>query len=311
MFAFHGKKEKLKAWLKIARLQFYPMSWLAYSLGAVAIATESGRFKLSGYLLGYAALFLTEFCTILTNEYFDFETDRQNRNFSIFTGGARALVEKRLSFRQVRMGIIFGLALTALASVFLIGSVLPGNRFNIIVLLAAGIFLGLGYTFPPIKFSYRGAGEIVVGLTHSIYVILCGYVFQGGSWNDPTPWLLGIPLFFAVFAANILAGIPDRRADQAACKKSIAVLFGPRVSLMAAVVCSSLAFISGLFLTVSLLSMSLSYWFMFVLPHNIVLTYFLIHYLHVGQYEGRINVIMGLALSYIIWFGLFPLISFC
>ena len=34
-----------------------------------------------------------------------------------------------------------------------------------------------------------------VGFTHSFTVILCGYVFKGGNWNDPFPWLVSLPLF--------------------------------------------------------------------------------------------------------------------
>ncbi len=50
--------------------------------------------------------------------------------------------------------------------------------------------LAIGYTAPPLKFCYRGLGELDVAFTHSIVVILCGYVFLGGAWNDAQPWLL-------------------------------------------------------------------------------------------------------------------------
>lgn len=47
--------------------------------------------------------------------------------------------------------------------------------------------LALGYTAPPLKLCWRGLGELDVGTTHSIVVMLCGYVFPGGAWNDPLP----------------------------------------------------------------------------------------------------------------------------
>ena len=106
-------RRKLFAWVKIARLQFYPMTWLAYSLGALAQSVVVGRFNLRLYLLGYLVLFLIEFCTILANEYFDYDSDRQNMNFSTFTGGTRALVEGNLTFREVRIGIFVALAMVA------------------------------------------------------------------------------------------------------------------------------------------------------------------------------------------------------
>lgn len=83
---------KFYAWLKIARIQFYPMTFIAYGLGAVCAFITFHRFSISIFLLGYTALFLVELCAILANEYYDYDTDRINKNFSIFTGGSRILV---------------------------------------------------------------------------------------------------------------------------------------------------------------------------------------------------------------------------
>ena len=85
---------KFFSWLRIARLQFYPMTWLDYTMGAVAESSVSKEFKLSLYLVGYLILFLIEFCTILVNEYNDYETDRRNNNFSMFTGGTRTIASE-------------------------------------------------------------------------------------------------------------------------------------------------------------------------------------------------------------------------
>ncbi len=301
---------KCSAWLRIARLQFYPMTWLAYSLGAVSRMDQSGPFNLRVYLLGYLVLFLIEWCTVLTNEYFDFDSDRQNGNFSIFTGGTRVLVEGRLSFREVRHGIFAGLALIPAAGFLLIRAADAGAQFQILGLITVGLFFGLGYTVPPLKFSYRGAGEIVVGLTHSFYVILCGFVFQGGSWNDPLPWLLSVPLFLAVLAANTVAGIPDLEADRAVRKRSLAVVLGPRNAVRLAILFAGSACLSGLLLGYfHLIPMAPLYWVFPVLPHAAVLLYFLFRLIDLNRFEGRIDGTMGLALSYIIWFGLLPLIA--
>jgi 1,4-dihydroxy-2-naphthoate octaprenyltransferase len=302
--------EKLFAWVKIARLQFYPMTWLAYSLGAVAQSVVSGRFSLGIYLLGYLVLFLIEFCTILANEYFDYESDRQNLNFSTFTGGTRALVEGKLSFREVRTGIFIGLAMIPVPVYFLIRFAESGSPSTFLFLIILGLFLGLGYTVPPLKFSYRGAGEIVVGFTHSAYVILCGFVFQGGYWSDPAPWLLSVPLFFAVLAANILAGVPDRQADQAVLKRSVAVIFGPRPAVLFTICFVCAAFLSGALLGyLRLFPVPLLCWGLIVLPHSLILLWSLLRFLRSDRLDGRINGILALALSYIIWFGLLPIIA--
>jgi len=302
---------KVLAWLKIARLQFYPMTWLAYTMGTAAYYASTGSLSVMIYLLGYLVLFVIELCTILTNEYFDYPSDCINANFSIFTGGTRILVRGELSFREVRKGILILLsAIPVLVFLLLIVSAVP-SRGAIAFLLFVGLFLGLGYTVPPLKFSYRGVGELVVGATHSAYVIVCGFVFQGGLLRDPLPWLLSIPLFFAVLAANTLAGIPDWQADLAVMKKSVAVMFGPQAAVVLAIWSICMAFISAAALIrLHVIRMSPFYWWLFVLPHGLVLLHFLLKLLRSNYFDRRIDSIMALALGYIIWFGLLPLISF-
>jgi 1,4-dihydroxy-2-naphthoate octaprenyltransferase len=97
---------KLKAWLKVARLQFYPRSWIAYSLGAVCAGSLYGVFDIKPYLAGYLCLFLLELLTVLLNDYFDYETDKLNQNGSLYSGGSRAIVEFYLSFSEVKVGIV-------------------------------------------------------------------------------------------------------------------------------------------------------------------------------------------------------------
>ncbi|MGZ6250372.1 MAG: NAD(P)H-dependent oxidoreductase, partial [Syntrophales bacterium] len=146
--------------------------------------------------------------------------------------------------------------------------------------------------------------------THSLYVILCGFVFQGGLWKDPLPWLLSIPLFFAVLAGNTLAGIPDRQADLAVMKKSIAVMFGSRLAVLVATWSVCMAFLSAIDLVnLQVIRLSAFYWWLLVFPHGLVLLYFLFRLLRSNDFDRRIDIIMALALGYIIWFGLLPLIS--
>jgi 4-hydroxybenzoate polyprenyltransferase len=304
------RRGKFLAWLRITRLQFYPMTWLAYTLGSVAYSAAAGKLNLVFYFLGYLLLFLIELCTILANEYFDYPSDLKNTNFSMFTGGTRVLVQGHLSFGDVRNGILIILATIPVFAFLLLRISAGVSQSTVALLLFCGLFFGLGYTVPPLKFSYRGVGELVVAATHSLYVILCGFVFQGGLWKDPLPWLLSIPLFFAVLAGNTLAGIPDRQADLAVMKKSIAVMFGSRLAILVAIWSVCMAFLSAIALVrLDVIQMSLLYWGILVLPHGLLLLYFLLKLLRSNDFDRRIDVIMALALGYIIWFGILPLIS--
>ena len=201
----------------------------------------------------------------------------------------------------------------ALAIAFYTGEVLLvpfKSQLSFSLLIIVGLFLGLGYTIPPLKFSYRGLGEIVVSITHSIYVILCGFVFQGGMWDDPRPWVMSVPMFFSIFAAVTLAGVPDRQADEGVRKKTVAVIFGPRRALMTAIFCVGIAYLSAfLCWYYGVMAIAMGFFTLLVLPHGVILIHYLAQLLGNWKYERKINREMGLSLGYIIWFGLLPLFS--
>ncbi|MGZ6291152.1 MAG: hypothetical protein ACXWMK_03050 [Syntrophales bacterium] len=71
-----------------------------------------------------------------------------------------------------------------------------------------------------------------------------------------------------------------------------------------------MAFLSAIALVnLQVIRLSPSYWWLLVFPHGLVLLYFLVRLLRSNDFDRRIDAIMALALGYIIWFGLLPLIS--
>ena len=296
-------KVNIVSWLKIARLQFYPMTFIAYGLGAAL----SEDFRLNVFLLGYWILFLIEFATILVNEYYDYPSDKLNKYASPFNGGTRVLVENRLKFSEVKTAIRILLGIIIVSGLFLVRLMPRPQILSVVFLIIAGLALGLGYTAPPLKFSHRGWGEIVVGITHSLYVILCGYVFQTGAWDDPLPWLLSIPLFFAVLGAISLSTIPDHEADMKAGKITVSVKFGQRWAAVLSVGFIVAAAVSAIIL---IRYGYVSYPFLFlIIIHAGAICLTIGRLIKSGDYDRRIDAIMMLALAFIIWFGLVPLVS--
>jgi len=293
------------SWLRALRLQFYPMTWIAYTVGALA-ALGSSPLVWDAYWLGYGFLFFLELATVLGNDYFDYPSDRANRHHGTFTGGSRVLVESRLSFSQVRAGIGFSLAV-ALAALGLLLGAAPAAHGPILSLAALMAVLALGYTAPPLRLAWRGLGELDVGLTHSIGVMLCGSVFQGGAWNDPLPWLLSLPLFLAVLPAIILAGLPDLEADRAAGKSTLAVGLGARRATTLVLLAAAAAALAAALLEGSEASAgALRGISVFVLPHAALLCWLVHEHRRQGCPAGRIDRLLVAALSYIIWFGVVP-----
>src|SRR5262249_20601131 len=167
-----------------------------------------------------------------------FESDVRNRHFGPFTGGSRVLVDGSVSFAGMQLAVVLALGAFVAMSVALAAVVSPLP--SLLILASLGV-LAIGYTVPPLRFCWRGLGELDVGVTHSLGVILCGYAFQGGAWTNAWPWLIAIPLFFAILPAITLSGIPDHAADRAVGKGTIAVRLGPRVAVRLAQATTGLA----------------------------------------------------------------------
>ncbi|MDB5884371.1 MAG: ycaK [Polaromonas sp.] len=311
----HGRRtpaewlgHKTGAWLKAMRLQFYPMTWIAYAMGALAAAPPEGALGSGVFWLGYLCLFSLEVATVLVNDVVDFQSDRRNRFFSTFTGGSRVLVDGLLSLREVQAGIGAALGMFALATGWLLAWDAAALAYWTGALAALAV-LALGYTASPLKLSYRGLGELDVALTHSIGVLLCGFMFAGGDWRDPLPWLLSVPLLLAIFPSIILSGIPDMQADEAAGKGTLAVRLGQRGALMLALGFTVLAVLAA------------AAWQFFGLaggayagtayaavPHGAWLAWRIGQRLKSGRPPGRIDGLMAISLTFLLWFGLVPLV---
>jgi putative NADPH-quinone reductase/1,4-dihydroxy-2-naphthoate octaprenyltransferase len=295
----------LGSWVAALRLQFHPMAWAAYGVGAAGAYRATGNFDAGAFWLGWLCIFLLEAATVFTNEYFDLESDRRNRNFGPFTGGSRVLVDGRIKLQEMRLGIAwavggFFVVTAALSSVVPAGKALP--------LLSVLAILAIGYTTPPLKLCWRGFGELDVALTHSVAIILCGYMFQGGTWDASFPWLVGLPLFLGVLPAIILSGIPDYTADLAVGKRTLAVALGPRSAIRIAQLATVFAALSAVFLEHwGIAAPAFTAIGIFVVPHAILQVILLERFLQSERAFGRIDGLMALSLLYILWFVALPL----
>lgn len=300
-------QQKVGAWIKGLRIQFYLMTWVAYTMGALAASPADGVFGNPLFWLGYLCLFLLEVATVLINEVVDFQSDRNNRFYSTFTGGSRVLVECLLSQREVRVGIAVVMVAFLAASSLLL-SMTPATTPTILSVLGAGMILAIGYTAPPLKFCYRGLGELDVAVTHSIGVILCGYVFLGGALSDPMPWILSAPLLLAIVPSITLSGVPDMEADAAAAKFTLAVRLGQRRALILALIFTLLAAGTALiWQAMNLADGAFAGIAYVVIPHGILLAWLLHKRIESGKPPGRIDGLMAVSLIYVLWFGLIPL----
>lgn len=299
-------KDKITSWIKLMRLEFYSIPFVVYSLGALISYKFNDFFFLMNYLVGYLIIFLIELATVLTNEYYDFEADKLNENIGRFTGGSRMLVENKISVKGIKISFIFVVMLFLVLSLYLFKITFYSNQ--VILLLMLGFILGIYYTAPPLKLSYRRLGEIDVAVIHGFYVIICGYVFQKGIFDAQIIIPLAIPIFFSSLAGVSLAGIPDIDSDRLVSKKTLASIIGPKNTLIFSAICSLITGAFGIFLYYVFCSWQLDYLYLLLPLYSIYLSYIFLAKLRLKKYEIGISKMIFMSMILIAFSSFIPLI---
>jgi len=178
--------------------------WLSVAVGAAAVVPVA-----SG--VHYA------------NEYADVETDRRTEQ-TPFSGGSGA-IERTGVDRELLM-LAGALALAVGLGVGVVGwqaGVLSATAFGLLAAIGAA---GVAYSLPPVALVRRGVGELVNAVLGGLLLPLYGVAVVG---RVPLAAGLTVLPFTVLVGCNLLATHwPDREADAAVGKRTLAVRWPPR-----------------------------------------------------------------------------------
>ena len=127
---------------------------------------------------------------------------------------------------MIQYGLVSLRRMATIATVFYlaaasIGLVLLATRGSpaLLVIGVVGFIVSLGYTAPPLKFVYRGLGEIAVAVGFGPLMLLGAYVVQTGGALAWEPFVASLPIALLVALILYVNEIPDRRGDARAGKR--------------------------------------------------------------------------------------------
>jgi 1,4-dihydroxy-2-naphthoate octaprenyltransferase len=212
--------------LRTTRLPFLTATIVPVLLGIV-IAASHGFFDLAAAALTIVGAAFVQLGLNVANDVFDTVQGADDANVTPtkFSGGSRVIQYGLVTLRQM----------ATLATVFyvaagLIGLVLLATRGSVALLVigVVGFIVSLGYTAPPLKFVYRGLGEIAVAIGFGPLMLLGAYVVQTGGALSWEPFVASIPIALLVALILYVNEIPDRRGDAHAGKRTLPVRFGRR-----------------------------------------------------------------------------------
>jgi 1,4-dihydroxy-2-naphthoate octaprenyltransferase len=96
----------------------------------------------------------------------------------------------------------------------------------LLVLLAiAAVLLLWAYSYPPLRLSYRGGGELLQMAGVAGVLPLYGYVAQGGPL-DRFPWELTLFLMPSHLGCAIATALPDEPSDRESDKRTLPARIG-------------------------------------------------------------------------------------
>ncbi len=213
---------KVTVWIKASRLPSQSYIFFPLLLGQAIYYAQTGRLNIPIFLLLHLYGLFIQLFIVYANDRADIETDSLNTTYNIFSGGSRTLISGLITIKENSTAILIVVACNAAVGLML--TTLYQRELSL-PLITISLGLLWMYSFPPVRLSYRGAGEILQMLGVGLILPIFGYYGQAGSLD-------GFPLSLLVFilpcqlACAIATSLPDEPSDRTSNKRTASVLLG-------------------------------------------------------------------------------------
>jgi 1,4-dihydroxy-2-naphthoate polyprenyltransferase len=235
------EKSLLKAWIKASRPPFYIATLIPLTIGWI-LAARGNDWHPGRFLLVNLAAFAVHMATNLVNDYFD---HLQGADAGKSIGGSRVIQEGVLSLTSLRNAILFLYGVGAAVGFYLMGTL---NLWPMFPMLLFSLFSSIFYVAPPVRYGYRGLGELFVGINMGpIMVIGTYWVFSGRV--DWIPLWVSIPIALMVASILYYQSLPDMETDRSVGKKTLSVRLGPIGAFIGLIALWAAIYLSVLLLT--------------------------------------------------------------
>jgi 1,4-dihydroxy-2-naphthoate octaprenyltransferase len=160
----------------------------------------------------------------MTDDYYDYKqsVDRAAGHVeNAYAGGSGLLTSGAITPNHMRLLFLSLYFLTCVAGVYL--ALMRG--WPVLAFGLFGVLSAYFYTAPPVRYAYRGFGEVSQLLNFSLVIGLGAYYVQaqGLSWEAAFAVL---PLGLMMFSMITINEIPDSENDSAGQKRTLVVRFG-------------------------------------------------------------------------------------
>jgi len=212
-------------WVKHARWIALPQSAMPAVL-AFCMASQRDGFSVVLGVLAVFGVMMGHLCVNLLDDYFDYKVKKTDFRARMEHQGMRARIAKctYLTSGEATLKQLLIACFTFGAIALCLGFIIFIYRGYVILLLAAVTgLLGLSYSGAPLRLSYRGLGDIVIGLVFGP-MLMSGVFYAACGVFDRSVLFVSVPV--GLLVANIVYthSIMDYEPDKAVGKMTFAVL---------------------------------------------------------------------------------------
>ncbi|MDR2854368.1 MAG: prenyltransferase [Prevotellaceae bacterium] len=227
----------IKFWFWNARPHSLPQSVMPAAL-ALCLAWKAGgsNFSLCLGVLAVVGVALAHLSLNLFDDYFDYKVKKTDYRNHLAHKGIRSrmhkcsyLISGQATLRNLLTACIVSGGIAVLAGVIIL--YFRGSTVFWIAAIAA--FLGIEYSAAPLRLSYKGLGEVVIGLLFGV-LSMAGVYYSACGRLDWAVLFVSVPVGLLVANIIYVHSIMDFEPDKAAGKMTFAGLLGNKKAMLVA-----------------------------------------------------------------------------
>jgi 1,4-dihydroxy-2-naphthoate octaprenyltransferase len=214
----------LGIWVQALRLHYIPTSIFPALLGSVIAWAVFREFNFWYIILVIIGVTVHHMGLNMIDDVFDYlhSVDRfPDEEKNPYTGGSGVLTGGLLPTGQVLSASIFCYLIGIIITIYL--TVMIG--WPILIFAAIGIFSSVFYTMPPVRYGYRGFGELSLLINFGPVICLGAFYVQTRS-IDWEPLIISLVPGFLMWSMIVINEIPDYEEDRQAGKLNLVARFG-------------------------------------------------------------------------------------
>ena len=220
----------LAVWFKAVRFHYVPPSFQPAILCSVIAWSSHYRADVVGFILVVVGVTMNHFGLNMLDDVCDYlqaVDTKSDSDRNPYTGGSGVLTDGLLTPKQVATGAAVCFFATACIGVYLALT----HGWPILALGLFGVFSSVFYTLPPVKFGYRGLGEIGLLVNFGPVIGMGAYYVQTRTFALDA-LLMSLILGMMMWSMIIINEIPDYEEDRHGGKWNLVARFGRKKGII-------------------------------------------------------------------------------